>query len=693
MSIGIPGNRPAVSLALLLAVLPALAPTARASVPDLGDRWSAVRVGSLVAYGAASGRDVERIVERVARFRHDVFGPGRPFQVPDAPATRIFVFEDENAFRAYEPNGYAGTYVAGDDVDYFLMRKEHWEDGVTLAYSLEALHVLGDASPAMPAWLRRGLAEFYSTYRPHGRAAKTGDRIDANFELLRRATPIPWERVLEIGEFSPELHDRERLQVFDAQAWIVTHYLLTEAETGEANAAQYVDALEEGADRDDAFARAFGFPRAELPVRAEEYAHGRGFDAIEFATPEPEDDAAEAERFTPSRALLLAELGEMTAALSSGVDADRARQRLDLAGEQLEAALAIEPELALAHRGLGDVQLRRGDAAGALPHLRRAVELAPDDLRSRLLTARALLEPLLQRTVTFSVTKKSPPAAVREAREQLLACLQLDPDYLPAHVLLGRSYLQDPGDPTPGIRELEAVRPLLSGRTDIVFSLVLLLLKGGRIEPAFPLLDPGDGADPGRQRMRALVTGEALRTADLKRRGGDYEAAMDLVDAVRERGQDWGLPKEQAATLATFDDLEKEAASGGRGGGTRATVSGSGDVEPGAPVPASALPPGEARRQYDAYLEALELSRGKKYGKAMDLLARLVAAPHDEAMHDSILTLWDQVRYNRALAMFQRGEYAGAMELARDVRIGTRNDGIRSLAKVLVRNCRAKLSE
>ncbi len=65
---------------------------------------------------------------------------------------------------------------------------------------------------------------------------------------------------------------------------------------------------------------------------------------------------------------MLAELGEMTAALHSGANRDLARERAELATHQLNAALETDPHLAGAHRGLGRLRLSRDDASGALPH-------------------------------------------------------------------------------------------------------------------------------------------------------------------------------------------------------------------------------------------------------------------------------------------------------------------------------------
>lgn len=56
------------------------------------------------------------------------------------------------------------------------------------------------------------------------------------------------------------------------------------------------------------------------------------------------------------------------------------RGRHDAARGELEHALALAPDDALAHRRLGQVLLTQGHAAEAVPHLERAIELEPRDL-------------------------------------------------------------------------------------------------------------------------------------------------------------------------------------------------------------------------------------------------------------------------------------------------------------------------
>jgi tetratricopeptide (TPR) repeat protein len=675
---------------------PAL-PADATHLPDLGPEWTELRSGHLVVFSSLSPRETNRIVERLHRFRRDVFGPGRPFTSGEPTTMKVFLFRDSEVFAEYEPHGYAAYFQPAEGFDYLLLRQERWEDSLRLAFLMEGMHVLSESCPAIPKWLERGLADFYSTYRKGGNKAKVGHRVDWNLEVISGGPLIPWDRALEIGDYSPEVHDPDHLRMFQAQAWVLTHYLVTRTEAGEEGVSRYVEYLGVGSDQDAAFQHVFGFERTELPERATTYMKARDFDAIEF--PVMKEKKEPVGEFAPlPRKSLLSELGEMLAALQSSPTSNLGVRRREQAEAHLNAALAIDPELAQAHRGLGAVWLKYGPPSRAVESLRKAVELDPADPHANYLLARALMEPYAERRVFFTVRETDPPAAITEARERLRQCLLLNPLMGEAHILLGRTYLHDPGDPTPGINILGRIRRLYPGRADILSTLVLLHLKKSDVEAAFPLLDPGDPADPNLVQNRSLVIGEALRLARHAFQSRDVERGARILQLVMERADLWGLSAEHAETLASLEGWKEPAAPDGdttesEGVGFRGTFEVDGE-DAGAGMPKrTTIPHREAQRQYDEYIRAVQLGTEKKYKQAQSILEELLQVPNDEVMYESIVALYDQVRYNRAVTLYARGMYREARDLVQAVERTTTDDGLRRLADLVVRNCNQEIHE
>lgn len=673
-----------VAAGLLLAAAPV-----HADIPDIGKDWIKVRSGHIVAYSAWSGKDTKRVVDRIHGFRSDVFGPGRPFSAPAPDGNLIvFLFGHDRHLRFYEPFGYDAWFQFADGVDYLLISQESWEDHLELALSMEAYLILADAHPGLPYWVGHGLSSFYSTYHARGDRVKVGHKQKHAFETLRHYKPLPWERVLEIGEYSPEVHDGITLRVFDAQAWILTHYLITELdtgnETGEQALARYVAYLDVGSDRDAAFRDVYGFPRSELAKRAQAYSKTPGFDAIEFRV--QREKTPERTQSVPTRQELLSELGGMIVALNSGANREVERERRGLAEAHLRAALELEPDLATAHRALGEMYLRSGEAVDAVEPLRKAVRLAPDDLRSNYLLARALLAPYRERRVRFTVREnKAAPKEILEAREHLKVCLSLDPQFGDVLILLGQSYLHDPGDPGPGLSTLQRIQRLYPGRSDIRSTIVLMHLRRGEEEAVFSGLDPGDPTDPELQELRTLAIDRALAAARRAVRARDLARGRVLLELVRDRGNPWGLRPEEVTRLEEIQTM-LAAVEGLMPAGSDLAISFSGPRPNG-----RVLPPAEERRQYDEYTRALELSRAKKYKKALEVLDALIALPNADAMRPSLLELRDQVRYNRALVRYEQGKYEEALAMARQARKNTASNSVKALCKLLIDNCKLKL--
>ena len=130
---------------------------------------------------------------------------------------------------------------------------------------------------------------------------------------------------------------------------------------------------------------------------------------------------------------------------------------LDEAEAQFRAALARNPDHALARRSLGLVLRHKEDAAAAVVELRRAVALLPDDAQGHHLLATVLLK------------LGDLPGATTELRE----ATRLDPALIEARVTLAQTLARS-GHKDEALKEQAEVRRLNAEKADFGRMLVLL---------------------------------------------------------------------------------------------------------------------------------------------------------------------------------------------------------------------------
>jgi TolB-like protein/lipoprotein NlpI len=133
------------------------------------------------------------------------------------------------------------------------------------------------------------------------------------------------------------------------------------------------------------------------------------------ALPRAREAAKKALQLDPS----LAEAHTWLGYVAWGYDYDYATSR-----REFETAIAMQPDLAIAHVGYGWQQMSVGPAAEALAGMRRAVELDPLSAVSNVWLGAAL----------YLAGRND------EAIRQLRTTITLDPDYWYAHMCLGRAY-------------------------------------------------------------------------------------------------------------------------------------------------------------------------------------------------------------------------------------------------------------
>jgi tetratricopeptide (TPR) repeat protein len=158
-----------------------------------------------------------------------------------------------------------------------------------------------------------------------------------------------------------------------------------------------------------------------------------------------------------------------------------------LAERLLRAALATQPDLALAQIGLASA-LDAQDREGAEPLARRAVELGADDPTVRVYAGDLYLRRAWRATQGDSPDPVRAAELALVAREHFARARELAPELPATHAGFGATYLYTSEDALPGLEALEQARALLRWHSGIAYNLAALRLKMGERDRARRLL-------------------------------------------------------------------------------------------------------------------------------------------------------------------------------------------------------------
>lgn len=254
---------------LLAAILPLLLP-AGASAEQ---KWIEVRTPHFVIVantGEGAARDGGWQFEQVRHVFQTLWPwarreSGRPFVV--------FVLKGERDLKALAPtywenggDGAAGASVGGRDKDYYAMLS-----GLSLsddlgtnpyfyAYWGYANRMLDASFPvSLPPWYQRGLSDLFGNTQVRGKDVQVGRLMTTHLKRLAEGQRIPLRDLVAADWKSKLVADEGWRPMFDAEAWMLCHYLVF-GEKG-ANAPlmnRYAELMRDGRPADAAFKEAFG---------------------------------------------------------------------------------------------------------------------------------------------------------------------------------------------------------------------------------------------------------------------------------------------------------------------------------------------------------------------------------------------------------------------------------------------------
>ena len=204
------------SLLLLLLVL-----CVRASA---GEHWIRVRTPHFEMYTTNSERQAEAAIEQFERVRYFFLQSSASRSVSDAPV-RIIAFRSEKEYKPYRLNGGAfAYYLRSRKIDYIVMQDispEHYQTA-THEYTHLIVEHLGFK---LPLWLNEGLADLYSSLESRGDQAIVGRPLTGRMEVLRTDPWLDPNTLLAVKEDSPYYNQTEKMSIFYAESWALTHML------------------------------------------------------------------------------------------------------------------------------------------------------------------------------------------------------------------------------------------------------------------------------------------------------------------------------------------------------------------------------------------------------------------------------------------------------------------------------------
>ena len=296
------------------------------------------------------------------------------------PVEPIVVIAAKNSktFQALEPAAYlaagqlklAGLFMSSYDKNYVLLRLDaefaHPFASVYHEYTHLQFKSYGEW---MPLWLNEGIAEFIQNTDIRNKDVWLGEPSADDILYLRQNRLIPLAVLFKVDKNSPYYHEEQKGSVFYSESWALTHMLeVTDKERGTHRTNDYVKLVSQHVDPLEAAGKAFGDLK-KLQDELENYIRGANYKQFILSSAAAPIDESSYKVRTVSQTEADAIRGDVLVGV----------QREPEARALLESVLKADPNSAVAHEAMGDLEFRAGNRAAAQKWFGEAVKLSSDN--------------------------------------------------------------------------------------------------------------------------------------------------------------------------------------------------------------------------------------------------------------------------------------------------------------------------
>lgn len=198
---------------------------------NAAEKWLRLSSEHFDMMSSSSEKDSRRALIEMERFRTVFFmwfAEGKKYY----PRPLVFVFNNPKEFAALNKMSdgsqkhRGGFFMPGIFGPRIALPRKSPAQGLATVFH-ECAHSLVSASQlGLPLWLNEGVAEVYESFSTYGPEITLGKTHTRHLRILLARNLIPLETFFNTNHFSPHYNDKDKLPLFYAQSWIITHYIM-----------------------------------------------------------------------------------------------------------------------------------------------------------------------------------------------------------------------------------------------------------------------------------------------------------------------------------------------------------------------------------------------------------------------------------------------------------------------------------
>jgi len=219
--------------------------------------WRKAESPHFIVYGDTSEGALRNYVRKIERFDAvlRLYMPPRSTITP--PPLSVYLANGPTEMRKAWPTaaeGVGGFYSAGPERIFAVVTGRGGQEDTTLFHEYGHHYMFQNFAGAYPAWFVEGFAEYFATAEVNNDRIVIGMHNPGRMNSLTSSAWLPMETIL--GSRTSTL-TRSQGPTYYAQAWAVTHYLMSTPER-QAMLGRYLAAVADGENSATAFTAATG---------------------------------------------------------------------------------------------------------------------------------------------------------------------------------------------------------------------------------------------------------------------------------------------------------------------------------------------------------------------------------------------------------------------------------------------------